>query len=194
MGEFLELLSGYAIAENMTPFHIEEIGTSILPEWATIQSLNTGAELSSNQFFDANGITTENLTIIKNGKLREIFLSKAAADRLHMKPNGQSSPINVLLEGNPPIQTLAGISFLFTELAGMHTMDSATGNFSLDGEGYQIGADGTLGGFVKNVGLSGNIKTLFASMIGALDDTPNFGSVRMPTLIFESGILNPPVS
>jgi predicted Zn-dependent protease len=192
MGEFLGLLSGYAIAEHMTPFKIEEIGTAVLPDWATIESLHTGKDLSSNQFFDGNGITTTDLTLVKDGVLKELFLSKAAAERLNLPPNGQAGPINVVLKGILPKTDLTGAKFLFTFLAGMHTMDSATGNFALEGEGYEIREDGSLGNFIKNVGLSGNIKQLFATMLGTLHDTPDYGSIRMPTLIFAPRHITPP--
>lgn len=51
--------------------------------------------------------------------------------------------------------------------------------------------DGTLGHYVKNVGLSGNIRELFSGMVGYLDDVPDYGSTRVPTLLFKSGNIVP---
>jgi PmbA protein len=181
----LGFLSGYAIVEHMSPFSKEEIGSKIFPDWVNIKSYRTLPDGSSAQFFDANGITTRDISPIQNGKLEELFLSKASAERLGLSPNGQPGPINVRMSGVPEVHDLVGVKFMFTSLAGMHTIDSATGNFALEGEGYQILEDGSIGKFVKNVGLSGNLRTLFAGLVGHLDDTPDYGSTRIPTLIFK---------
>ena len=72
---------------------------------------------------------------------------------------------------------------LFTDLSGLGTIDSSTGNFALDGSGYLVHADGSLGGFVKNVGLSGNICDIFANLTGSLSDILDHGPMRIPTII-----------
>lgn len=191
IGEVLGFLSGYAIVEQMSPFTKQEIGSEIFPKWVTIQSFHALPGASSAQFFDGNGITTKDIAPIQNGVLRELFLSKASAERLHLTPNGQPGPINVRLSGTPTKMDLTDVKFLFTTLAGMHTIDSATGNFALEGEGYEILADGSIGKFIKNVGLSGNLRTLFGGLIGHLDDTPDYGSTRIPTLIFAAAQVTP---
>ena len=150
-------------------------------------------EASSAQFFDGNGITTQDISPIQNGVLQELFLSKASAERLGLTPNGQPGPINVRISGTPAITDLAGVKFMFTTLAGMHTIDSATGNFALEGEGYEVLDDGSIGKFVKNVGLSGNLRTLFAGLVGHLDDTPDYGSTRIPSLVFSAAQVTPTV-
>lgn len=185
IGEVLGFLSGYAIVERMSPFSKNEIGSKIFPDWISIRSYHALPDGSSAQFFDTNGITTHDISPIQNGKLEELFLSKASADRLGLTPNGQPGPVNVRIFGVPEVKNLIGVKFMFTSLAGMHTIDSATGNFALEGEGYQILQDGSLGKFVKNVGLSGNLRTLFAGLVGHLDDAPDYGSIRIPSLIFK---------
>ncbi len=132
IGEMLGFLSGYAIVEQMSPFSKTEIGSEIFPKWVTIASFHALPGASGAQFFDGNGITTKDITPIQNGILKELFLSKASAERLQLIPNGQPGPINVRLSGIPTKTDLVGVRFLFTSLAGMHTIDSATGNFALE--------------------------------------------------------------
>jgi predicted Zn-dependent protease len=194
VGEILGFLSGYAIVEHMSPFSKAEIGAKILPEWISVQSFHALPGASSAQFFDGNGITTRDISPIQNGELRELFLSKASAERLGLVPNGQPGPVNVRISGTPPVTDLRGVKFLFTTLAGMHTIDSATGNFALEGEGYEVTEDGAVGKFVKNIGLSGNLRTLFGGLVGHLGDTPDYGSVRIPTLIFSAAQVTPTVA
>lgn len=189
IGEVLGFLSGYAIVEQMSPFAKAEIGSKIFPEWISVRSFHALPDASSAQFFDGNGITTRDISPIQNGMLRELFLSKASAERLGLAPNGQPGPINVRISGTPAITGLTGVKFMFTTLAGMHTIDSATGNFALEGEGYEVLDDGSIGKFVKNVGLSGNLRTLFAGLVGHLEDTPDYGSTRIPSLIFSAALI-----
>ncbi len=132
LGELLGLLSGYAIAEKLTPFTLGDIGSKILPEWVDLSSLPTGSGLSATKFFDGNGITTLPLTIAQGGVLKDIFLSKAAADRLGMTPNGHPGPINIVWQSSLIRDSLAGVPLLLTGLSGLHTMDSSTGNFTLE--------------------------------------------------------------
>ncbi len=148
--EYMGLLSGYAIAEGLSPFAREALGSVIAPDGLTIKSLTHGEGLSETQYFDRNGITSLDLTVIEKGTLSTLFLSKASADRLGLMPNGQPNPLNVIVSGTLSENNLHGVSFLFTNLAGMHTIDSATGNFALEGEGYEI-KNGKISHYVKNV-------------------------------------------
>lgn len=191
IGEILGFLSGYSIVESMSPFTKKEIGNQIFPTWITVHSYHVLPDASSAQFFDGNGITTVDIAPIQDGVLRELFLSKASSERLGLTPNGQPGPVNVRISGTPAKRDLTGVKFLFTTLAGMHTIDSATGNFALEGEGYEVLADGSIGKFVKNVGLSGNLRTLFGELVGHLDNTPDYGSTRIPTLIFNAAHVTP---
>ncbi len=106
VGEILGYLSGYAIVEKMSPFGTSEIGTEILPEWLSIHSYHTLPNASSSQFFDSNGITSQDISPIQNGKLKELFLSKATAERLKLLANGQPGPINIRISGIPKITNL----------------------------------------------------------------------------------------
>ena len=191
--EFLGLLSGYAIAEGMSPFTIERLGTLVMPEWATLASLPHGPRLSVSQYFDGNGITPQALTLVEQGKLKGLFLRKAAALRLGLEPNGQAGPLNITWHNTQPRTSLAGVQILFTDLSGLGTIDSSTGNFALDGSGYLVKPDGSLGGFVKNVGLSGNICDIFAHLAGSLNDTLDHGSMRIPTIITAAIPLTPTI-
>jgi predicted Zn-dependent protease len=181
--EFLGLLSGYSIAEGMSPFTKESLGTAVMPKWATLQSIPHGTGLSVSQYFDGNGITPKPLTLVENGVLTGLFLRKAAALRLGLEPNGQSGPLNIIWSNSEPRSNLIGVKMLFTDLSWLGTIDSSTGNFTLDGSGYQVNPDGTLGGFVKNVGLSGNICDVFARLSGSLNDALTHGAYRVPTII-----------
>jgi hypothetical protein len=110
-------------------------------------------------------------------------LRKAAALRLGLEPNGQSGPLNIVWSNAEPRADLKGVQMLFTDLSGLNMIDGSTGDFALDGSGYLINPDGSRGGFVKNVGLSGNIRDVFAHLTGGLDDTLDHGAIRVPTII-----------
>lgn len=186
-GEFLGFLSGYAISEKMSPFTVVDIHTNIVPEWMSVSSRSLLDENASSSWYDGNGVTCiPELPVIENGELNNLFLNVASAERLGMKANGHPGPLNVVVSGNHPdfqeelvpsesgifgtgsdlFHKEKGVKFLCTGLAGMHTMESTTGNFALEGEGYEVLKDGTLGKFVKRVGVSGNIKKVFKEMIG----------------------------
>jgi predicted Zn-dependent protease len=202
--EFLGFLSGYAISEKMSPFTVADIHTSIIPKWMSVSSLSQLDKNGSSSWYDGNGVTCiPELTIIENGELKNLFLNVASAERLGKKANGHPGPLNVIVNGNHPefqqelvpsesgifgtgsylFHKEKGVKFLCTGLAGMHTMESTTGNFALEGEGYEVLNNGTLGKFVKRVGVSGNIKKVFKEMVGHGNDFPKFGSFRIPTIV-----------
>lgn len=84
--EFFGYLGGYAISERMSPFTAEDINSLVLPAWANISSLTSIDEHGISRWYDGNGITSIlQLFVIQEGRLKNLFLNVASAQRLGMQ-------------------------------------------------------------------------------------------------------------
>jgi predicted Zn-dependent protease len=81
--------------------------------------------------------------------------------KLSLPSVGNSSISNLVFETKAEASNpLQNATFLFTNLMAFHTVDTMTGKFALEGEGFEI-IDGKKTGFVKNVALSSSVRELF---------------------------------
>jgi len=70
---------------------------------------------------------------------------------------------------------------LITDVMGMHTANSISGDFSVGASGFLV-ENGTVLHPVKEIALSGNILDLFASVDQVGNDLRFFGAVGSPSL------------
>lgn len=163
--EFLDILMGAANAESVrqktTFLEADDVGKKLLPEGFSIASLARMPESAYGRVFDGEGITTENLGVIENGVLKNLFCDSKNAAKFSIPATGNPYPSNLVFEAPNEPEALKEAKFLFTNLMAFHTVDSISGKFALEGEGFEL-KDGKRVGYVKNVALSGNVKTLFA--------------------------------
>ncbi len=146
--------------------------------------------------FDAEGTASQTTKIIENGIFRSMLLDRKYAKRFKLKPSGNSSrgvktppsisTTNLYL--NPGTKTLeqlikdVGNGIMITNLMGVHTANSVTGNFSLGASGILI-ENGRLTRPVKGFAVAGNILDLFREVTALGSDLRFFGSTGAPSLL-----------
>ncbi|MBP8017155.1 hypothetical protein KAZ01_04055, partial [Candidatus Gracilibacteria bacterium] len=189
VGEFLNIItnacSGEKIRQNQSMFSIKDLGKNALDDKLTLVT-NPSINLSAyNRKFDNEGISTEKLIIIKNGVLENIFLDSKNAKKFKQKPTGNPNFSNLELIGEFSKDYLKTSSFLFTNLMALHTIDMITGKFALQGEGFEI-KNGKLGNFIKNVGISGDLKSLFSSIYKLGDNIYTNSNIFTPGITFKN--------
>lgn len=178
--EFLDILMGAASAESIrqktTFLEASDVGKKLLPEGFSIASFARMPESAYGRVFDGEGITTEDLSVIENGVLKNLFCDSKNATKFGIRTTGNPSPSNLVFEAPSKPEALKEAKFLFTNLMAFHTVDSISGKFALEGEGFEL-KDGKRVGYVKNVALSGNVRELFANLVAEVGNRRRYGNV-----------------
>lgn len=136
--------------------------------------------------FDGEGISARRLPIIEKGVLKNFYIDTYYGKKLGMAPT-TGSPSNRVLElGSKDLAGLIGDlqeGILITSWLGGNS-DGATGDFSLGVRGHLI-EDGQIGAPVSEMNVTGNLLTLFQSLIAVGNDPWKYSPLKAPTLVFE---------
>ncbi len=137
---------------------------------------------------DGEGLPTHRTVLIEEGRLDGYLHDTYSSGKMGAGRAGnavrssyagppQIAPANLLLLPGPdPVETLfsrAGRGVLITEVMGLHTVDSISGDFSLGGNGRLI-ENGRLATPVDRLAFSGNLLDLLASIEAAGSDLKLF--------------------
>lgn len=178
--EFLDILSGAVTAENVrqktTFLETGDLGKALLPKGCSVRSVARERDSAYGRLFDGEGITTEDLEIVSDGVWKNFFADSKNAKKFGIAATGNPSPSNLVFEAPVNPDALSEAKFLFTNLMAFHTVDSISGKFALEGEGFEI-KNGKLAGYVKNVALSGNVRDLFANLVTETGNRRRHGNV-----------------
>ncbi len=146
--------------------------------------------------FDAEGTASQATELVKSGVFQSMLLDRKYAKRFKLPATGNSSrsiksppmisTTNVYLR--PGQRSLAelirdvGDGIMITNLMGVHTANSVTGNFSLGASGILI-KNGKLANPVKGFAVAGNILHLLRDVKALGSDLRFFGTVGAPSLL-----------
>lgn len=146
--------------------------------------------------FDAEGTASRTTKVVEKGVFKSLLLDRKYAKRFKMTPTGNSSrsvkaPPSIsttnfyLNPGEKPLDRLVrdvGEGIMITNLMGVHTANSVTGNFSVGASGILI-QGGKLTKPVKGFAVAGNILNLFRDVSAVGSDLRFFGSVGAPSIL-----------
>jgi len=136
--------------------------------------------------FDGEGISSKRLPLIENGVLRNYYIDTYYGKKLGMAPTTGSPSNRVLQLGSKDLASLISDlpeGILITSWLGGNS-DGATGDFSLGVRGHLI-EDGQIGAPVSEMNVTGNLLTLFQSLVAVGNDPWRFSPLKAPTLVFE---------
>ncbi len=146
--------------------------------------------------FDAEGTASQTTELVKSGVFSSMLLDRKYAKRYKLKSTGNSSrsiksppgisTTNVYMKPGdrslPDLIKDVGNGILITNLMGVHTANSVTGNFSLGASGILI-RNGKLEKPVKGFAVAGNVLQLFRDVKTLGSDLRFFGTVGAPSLL-----------
>jgi PmbA protein len=146
--------------------------------------------------FDAEGTASRTTKVVEKGVFKSLLLDRKYAKRFRLAPTGNSSrgvksapgisTTNFYLQpGLPSLDELireVGDGILITNLMGVHTANSVTGNFSVGASGILI-RGGKLANPVKGFAVAGNVLQLFRDVKALGSDLRFFGTVGAPSLL-----------
>ncbi len=191
--DFIEFIAQSLMTEGIRQkqsiFSLEEQGKQIFDTNISLQVNPQRKNSAYNQGFDQEWLNLEKIVLIENGVIKNFLSDVKNSQKLNLPFTGTTISNLEFTGKNTTDNPLQDISFLFTNLMWLHTIDSMTGKFALEWEGFEI-IDGKKAGFVKNVSLSGNIRELFTQIQAVGNDTYIHGNIFVPTLVFSGQKIN----
>ncbi len=189
----LNALGGFAIQQKNS-FLIDSLGKKIFPEWLDIIDDPRCPGQAGSKFFDSEGVATQDAAIIKGGVINEYFISTYISAKTGIPPTIEDATRPVLLPCLAPsherpesfsrdgIMKLVGEGILVTGFNGGNS-NSATGDFSFGVQGFLF-KDGKIVHPIREMLVTGNMLTLWNSLLAAGDDARLCKSKLIPTLAF----------
>lgn len=183
----LRALNGFSIQQNNS-FLRESLGKKVFPDGLTIIDTPRVKGQTCSKFFDSEGVCTSDCDIVREGEVKRYFLNTYMANKLEMEPTSEEATRAKVLPwpeaglDRRAIMEMCGDGILVTDFNGGNS-DPATGDFSYGIEGYLF-KDGRIVRPVSEMLVTGNILTLWSSLVAAGDDSRKCMSKLIPTLAF----------
>ena len=136
--------------------------------------------------YDSEGIAAKPLTLIENGVVKNIYVDTYYGRKLKMQPTSGNSSNVIIKPGSQSLAELigaAGEGIYVTSWLGCNA-DNTTGEFSLGLRGHLI-KNGQIGAPVDEMNVTGDLETLFGSLVSVGNDPWLYSTTRSPTLVFE---------
>ncbi len=138
------------------------------------------------RYFDSEGVATERRPVFEDGILRTYFIDTYSSKKMGVAPTVNSPSLLVLKPGNKDLNGLVADvrkGILVTGFNGGNC-NSSSGDFSYGIEGFLI-EDGKLTQPISEMNVTGNMITLWASLVAVGNDPRMSSSWRIPSLVFE---------
>jgi len=136
--------------------------------------------------YDSEGIAAKPLTLVENGVVKNIYVDTYYGRKLKMQPTSGSSSNVIIKPGSQSLTELIGAAgegiYVTSWLGG--NADNTTGEFSLGLRGHLI-KNGRIGAPVDEMNVTGDLETLFGSLVSVGNDPWLYSTTRSPTLVFE---------
>jgi len=195
IGHLAGAINGRAVARG-TSFLKDKMGEKIFADGLRILDNPHRKRGLGSRPFDAEGLATQRLAVIDDGRLTTWLLDLAAARQLKLKPTGHAtrgtsgppSPTtsNFYLErGKLPVEELISdikSGLFITDLIGFG-INGVTGDYSRGASGFWI-ENGKLAWPVSGITVAGNLKDMFLNMTPA-NDLQFKGATNAPTVRIE---------
>lgn len=138
------------------------------------------------RYFDGEGVATKRAPIFENGVLKTYFIDTYYAKKMGVEPTISGASLLVLQPGSKNLEGLIGgvrNGILITGFNGGNC-NGTTGDFSYGIEGFLI-ENGRLTTPIYEMNITGNMLTLWNSLVETGNDARLTSSWRIPSLVFE---------
>lgn len=138
------------------------------------------------RYFDGEGVATERRSIFDKGVLKTYYIDTYNAKKMDVEPTISGASLLVLQPGSKnPDELVAGVDkgILVTGFNGGNS-NSSTGDFSFGIEGFLI-EKGKLSTPVSEMNITGNMITLWQSLVEVGNDPRLSSPWRIPSLVFD---------
>ncbi|MBP1612775.1 MAG: pmbA [Bacteroidetes bacterium] len=181
----LQALYGSALQQKNS-FMLNKLGEKIGAEKLTLIDEPHLLQSSGARYFDNEGVATQRMPIFENGVLKTYFIDTYNAKKMNVDPTISQPSLLVMQMGEKNLDGLvAGVDkgILITGFNGGNC-NSSTGDFSYGIEGFLI-ENGKLTTPVSEMNVTGNMISLWSSLLETGNDPRLSSSWRIPSLVFE---------
>jgi PmbA protein len=170
-------------------FLLNAAGEQIFPEFMQIQERPHIPKGMASAPYDAEGVTTRDRDIVKDGVLQGYVMSSYSARRLGLQTTGNAGGThNLLVPGNAgdmaELMRMMGTGLLVHELIGSG-VNAVTGDYSRGVVGYWI-ENGEIVHPVHEVTIAGNLQDLYRHITAIGSDQDLRSGIRCGSLLVES--------
>ncbi len=181
----IQALYGSALQQKNS-FMLNKLGTQVAAAKMTLMDEPHLPQASGARYFDNEGVATQRRAIFENGVLNTYFIDTYNAKKMNVEPTISSPSLLVMKTGSKDLDGLtAGVSngILVTGFNGGNC-NSSTGDFSYGIEGFLI-ENGKLTVPVSEMNITGNMLSLWNSLVETGNDPRLSSSWRIPSLVFD---------
>lgn len=181
----LSALYGSALQQRNS-FLLDKLGAKVASGLFTLRDEPHVVGASGSRYFDTEGIATRPAAVFEDGVLRQYFIDTYNARKMGVEPT-ISSPSRLVLQ--PGAKDLGGLvadvqrGILVTGFNGGNC-NSSTGDFSYGIEGFLV-EDGRLTRPLNEMNVTGNMLSLWSSLVAVGNDPLPNRSWQIPSLVFE---------
>ena len=188
LNPILSALNAFNIQQKNS-FLTDSLGKQIFPAGLDIMDMPRIPGEACGKMFDSEGVATSNHYIVKDGVVQEYFVNTYMASKLGIAPTVEDATRPLIppfgdAQSREDILSLCHDGILITDFCGGNS-NPATGDFSYAIQGYRF-KDGKIVHPVREMLITGNILTLWNSLIAAGTDARRCRSKLTPTLAFDS--------
>lgn len=180
----INALNGSAIQQKNS-FLIDKLGEKVASEKLTLTDDPFIIGGRGSRLFDGEGIATKKRTVFEKGVLKSYYIDTYYGKKLEMKPNSGATTNLVFETGDKDLDELIASvkkGIFVTDFNGGNS-NGSTGDFSYGIEGFLI-ENGKIVKPVAEMNITGNMKSLWASIGEVGNDAKEDSSWRTPSILF----------
>lgn len=179
------VINGSALQQKNS-FLLDKLNTKIGSDMLNLMDEPHLIGANGARYFDNEGVATERRPIFEDGVLKTYFIDTYNSKKMGVAPTVNSASLLVLKPGDKNLEGLIADvqkGILVTGFNGGNS-NSTSGDFSYGIEGFLI-ENGKLTQSVNEMNVTGNMLTLWASLVAVGNDPRMSSSWRIPSLVFE---------
>ena len=166
LGQLIGSISGGAVYRQST-FLLDALGTSIFPEWVTIDERPHTPQALGSAAFDGDGLATRAQAFVEQGVLQSWVLGSYSGRRLKLPSTANAGGVhNLHINSNAgdlsALLKEMGTGLLVTELMGQG-VNGVTGDYSRGAGGFWV-ENGVISHPVREVTIAGNLRDMFKQL------------------------------
>jgi len=173
-----------------TSFLLDAVGQQILPSFLQMQERPHLQRALASSPFDAEGVTTRDRDLVRDGVLQGYVLGSYSARKLGLRTTGNAGGIhNLLVESTDGAlsqeQLLKQLDrgLYVTEMMGQG-VNGVTGDYSRGASGFWV-EDGVIAYPVHEVTVAGNLREMFRGVRALGSDVDTHGAIRTGSVLID---------
>lgn len=181
----LDALYGSSLQQKNS-FLLDKLNQKVASDQFTLIDEPHLVKSSGARYFDNEGVATVRRPVFDKGALNTYFIDTYNSQKMGVDPTISSPSLLVMQPGNKDLQGLIADvdkGILVTGFNGGNS-NSTSGDFSYGIEGFLI-ENGKLTQPITEMNITGNMLTLWSSLVAMGNDPRLDSSWRIPSLVFE---------